>query len=255
MKMDSMKIFNYFFVSKCPCCGAMQQNYDFCEICYKKFDLIPFVCMKCQDFFETSVPFESVCLNCQESDKNYLNCIFSFFSYNQIIKNLILRFKNNSDFLLGKVFAKLLYYKGLNLNGVNLMKADYICPVPLEKYRLIERGYNQSYILGRNISKFSKVPCYNILNKIKYTPSQGKKTYEERILNVKDAFEVNFAFANNLKGKTILLVDDVITTGATVLECSKTLSEAGAIVNVVSIARRTIRKKRKKESLEKSEIY
>jgi ComF family protein len=124
---------------------------------------------------------------------------------------------------------------GRFLLSLELPKIDGIIPVPLSIKGLRERGFNQSLLIARVISKEIKVPLLmDILIKKKETPPQIGLSAKERLLNLKNAFEVK----GNVDGLRLLLVDDVMTTGATVTECSKVLMKAGAKeVIVLTLAR------------------
>ncbi len=112
---------------------------------------------------------------------------------------------------------------------------DGIMPVPLSIRSLRERGFNQSLLISRVISKKLNVPLLmDNLWKIKETPPQIGLSARERLLNLKNAFQVK----GNIQGLRLLLVDDVMTTGTTVTECSKVLMRAGAKeVTVLTLAR------------------
>ncbi len=104
---------------------------------------------------------------------------------------------------------------------------DFITCVPMSKRRRREKDYNQCEYLIKHISKaFGYKPTPKLLMKIKDTPTQVNLKYKERITNLKGAFEANPKY--NIKGKTVLLCDDVMTTGSTLNECSKALKKAGA---------------------------
>lgn len=106
---------------------------------------------------------------------------------------------------------------------------DYIIPVPLHRTKVRERGYNQSEYLAKGISGSLSIPyLFGALTRKNYTKSQTKLTLVEREKNVKNAFVLNSSVKDNLQCKNIILLDDVITTGATVNECIKVLREAGA---------------------------
>lgn len=124
---------------------------------------------------------------------------------------------------------------GRLLLSLDLPETDGIVPVPMTIKRLRERGFNQSLLIARVIAKESKVPLLmDTLLKKKETPPQIGLSAKERLLNLKNAFEVK----GNIKGLRLLLVDDVMTTGATVTECSKVLMKAGAEeVIVLTLAR------------------
>lgn len=114
------------------------------------------------------------------------------------------------------------------------IKFDVIVPVPIHKNRETKRGYNQAQVISVEISNMSSIPCINVMERTKDTPSQVLFNGGERWYNVMDVFTCNA----NLTGKRVLLVDDVVTTGATASLCSKALREAGACyIAVVSFAR------------------
>lgn len=104
---------------------------------------------------------------------------------------------------------------------------DILIPVPISRGNLKQRGFNQSELLAKQIGKvLKKRMCSNLLCRVKETPSQRELTKEEREENLLCAFEVTEPA--KIKGKNILLVDDVYTTGSTIKECTRTLMEAGA---------------------------
>lgn len=113
---------------------------------------------------------------------------------------------------------------------------DKVIPVPINKSRLKERGFNHSALISRPIAHFFQIPFdANGLKRIRETATQFSLSSEERQENVKDAFWGNPA---TLKDKTVLLVDDIITTGATIDNCTKALLAAGAKkVYCLSVAR------------------
>lgn len=115
---------------------------------------------------------------------------------------------------------------------------NVIVPVPLHTTRTRERGYNQAELLGKELSVELNIPLVSdALIRVRATPSQTKLPSEERATNVKDAFVVNKQRIELIKDKTILLVDDVLTTGATLNECARTLfkGDVKEVLGIVSV--------------------
>ncbi len=112
-----------------------------------------------------------------------------------------------------------------------------LLPVPLHKTRLRERGYNQSEILAQYIARETKLKCFSdILQRTRYTQSQTKLTMKQRQKNVSGAFAINNP--EKISNKTIILVDDVLTTGATMNACATELIKNGAsIIYIFSAAK------------------
>ncbi len=105
---------------------------------------------------------------------------------------------------------------------------DYIIPVPLHRTKVRERGYNQSEYIVKGLSRSLNIPfLFDAISRKLYTKSQTKLTLLERQKNILGAFAFNNSYNEKLKDKNIILLDDVVTTGATVNECIKVLREAG----------------------------
>lgn len=141
------------------------------------------------------------------------------------IQKIIHSLKYDQNISAGRFLAnKILEVRGEILKRWEI---DYILPIPLHRLRKAERGFNQSQIIAFHLGKLSNTKVLtNILYRNKYTDTQTKLGFNERKLNIKDAFIIK----NNslIKNKNILLIDDVITTGATISECGKLLMEKGA---------------------------
>ncbi len=118
---------------------------------------------------------------------------------------------------------------------------ELIVPVPLHRRRLKERGFNQALLIADVLSKsFGIKLARNNLRRIRWTEPQINLSGDERIRNVRGAFSVKDP--QTFEGKTILLVDDVYTTGSTVAECAKVLDANGAgMVHVATVARAVLR--------------
>ena len=142
-----------------------------------------------------------------------------------IVQNLLHKLKYDNRPEVGERLGKLLSKRVVE-NGYG-QAFDLIIPVPLHKNKRRIRGYNQSAAVGEGMGTILQIPCNDlIMNRKKFTETQTKKSKIERWENVNDAFQV--PNPDQVKGKRILIVDDVITTGATIESCAKSLLEAGA---------------------------
>lgn len=117
--------------------------------------------------------------------------------------------------------------------------ADMIVPVPLHRWRLLRRRYNQAALMGQAIARaMEKSFCPDALLRTRATPSQGHLKADERRKNVKSAFALHPKRREMIRNKKIVLVDDVYTTGSTVRECARVLKTGGAKeVFVLTLAR------------------
>ncbi|MFO7891595.1 MAG: ComF family protein [bacterium] len=166
------------------------------------------------------------------SESFYFDRIITLWPYIKIIESLIHQIKYHHrkklGFFLGKIAGRLLHEE-LKTTG-----EEVIIPVPLHKIRYRERGYNQSSLLAQGISEYIKLPIYEqIMVRIKNTKSQTTLNAQQRSSNLKNAFSVTDS--QKIHNKTIFLVDDVSTTGATLNSCSRTLKKAG-VEKIIGLA-------------------
>ncbi|MCH7755928.1 ComF family protein [candidate division KSB1 bacterium] len=155
---------------------------------------------------------------------SYIPMILSVWEFNDAVQQVIHEIK----FFGKKSFAKFVGREMADLmtHDKDYLETDMIIPVPLHKTKLRERGFNQSLLLSQAISKLTNIPVnQKILNRIRYTKPQSRLNAFERQQNVKDAFRVIDPSA--VKGKTVVLVDDVLTTGSTMRACAESLDSAG----------------------------
>ncbi|MBI4810491.1 MAG: ComF family protein [Ignavibacteriales bacterium] len=174
----------------------------------------------------------------------------SKFDAESIVKDILSCYLFEKEGKLQEVIH-LLKYRGVKSVGIMLGEdigrkisvnnlfagADYLIPVPLHKLKQRERGYNQSEFICKGISKITDIPINTtVVNRTKYTQSQTQLNLVERKENVGDAFKINEKVRHLVQGKTFLIVDDVITTGATINSCAKELLAAGASSILVASA-------------------
>ncbi|MCX7954379.1 MAG: ComF family protein [Bacteroidales bacterium] len=159
-----------------------------------------------------------------------------YFSKHSKVQTLLHRLKYEGDKSVGYFLGELLGQKLSESSFFN--DVNYIVPVPLHPKKIIRRGYNQSQIISEGISKIINKPVANIIERITETQTQTKKTRIERWTNVSDVFRLKIIDKEKYYNKHFLIVDDVITTGATIEACANTLiSLENAKVSVATIAK------------------
>lgn len=184
---------------------------------------------------ERSLDIEGrICNDCREKlvfvnkeieiESKYISRTIYCLIYNKYLKELIHNFKFNGKSYLYKPFAEIMMQPILE-KGFD--KADLIIFIPIHRRKEAIRGYNQSELLAGYISKKLEKPLsQGNLTKTKWTREQNTLDRVERIKNLKESFSLKNA--NEIYGKRILLIDDIITTGSTFDECAKTLTRSGA---------------------------
>lgn len=172
----------------------------------------------------------SICEDCYLNLKKYIylsleDNVFYMLKYKEIIRNKIIDYKFNDKPYLYHMFCEI-FVK--NKFGRDFVKNyDIIMPVPIHKMKKLKRGYNQSELFAKGISKMLEIPIsVDSLIKQKNTLMQSSLGKDERVKNVQNAYKV--MNVEKIKNKKILLVDDIYTTGATIRECKRVLQQAGA---------------------------
>lgn len=213
---------------RCHKCGRLlKESTGLCQQCFEDIHFIakPY-CEKCGhpfDFLEEKNG-RLLCGNCLKNKNSPFRLSRSAFVYDDSSKKLILSFKFHDKTENAKLLAQMMWVAGEDIFAAGI---DVIMPVPLHYTRLVKRRYNQSALLGRELAKLSGVRCDSLsLIRHKKTRPQVELSGMERQNNVRDVFSVKKPEA--VKGKRILLIDDVLTTGATLKECAKALRKAGA---------------------------
>ena len=159
----------------------------------------------------------AVCLECKKDPPSYDRAV-SALVYEGSAVALVLAFKKNKPYLKD-YFASLLAPKCMEFAA-----ADGVCFIPMTKKDERRRGYNQAELLARELAKRLSIPLVPALEKVRRTGEQKTLSKKERRDNLKGCFKA----AAEVKGKSLILVDDVLTTGATAEEAAKTLKKKGA---------------------------
>jgi ComF family protein len=208
------------------------------------FDFIlPRFCCSCKTIL--LVNQDTMCGNClskiqkstssrlqREFERKFLNnkIISEFYSpfvfeKDKELQHAIHALKYDKKFPVGIFLGKILAAE-FKLNKIN-WNFDLIIPIPLHQLKKAERGYNQAYYIAKGVGSNLKVKVSDrAVKRIKYTESQTTMNLNEREENISGAFKIKNQ--KTISGKNILLLDDVITTGATISECGKMLLESGA---------------------------
>jgi len=194
-------------------------------------------CYRCGypfDFDASITPESSVCAACFKEPPIYKKAR-SAVVYDDVSRNIILGFKHADQTITVPSFIPWLNRAGHEI----LDQADFIVPVPLHKWRLLKRRYNQSALIVKYLSSDTKIlSILDLLIRTRATETQGHLRANQRHRNVKNAFVANDRYIDVVKQKNIVLIDDVYTTGSTVNECTKALLKAGVgSVSILTLAR------------------
>ena len=231
-------MFESFFHGLCallyPSCCVL------CKIRLKTTDKTQWLCAACQETIELNrPPFCRICSRhiadvasstvlCHECRKTtyHFDCAWAATIYNKSMKQLIHFFKYRQKTYLRSYFSRLMT-AFLHVYQIDLACFEAAVPIPLHPSRARERGYNQSQLLLEGLLSTVKIPILkNSLIRIKNTPNQALLGKKDRWTNIRGAFRIKSHLSVN--NKSILIVDDLLTTGATTSEAARLLKDAGA---------------------------
>ena len=229
------KIIRNYIPLNCPQCGG--EPFDgvpghFCAECLKEFHFIHSpVCPRCGGELSGIL---DVCTDCLHSTLDFpWKRAVAVFKMTGAVKESIYRFKYRNCPEYARAFGQLAA-GALRESGI---RPDLIVPTPLHWFRYCRRGYNQADLLAQRIGRELNLPTAHLLRRKKWTRQQARLDRAERIRNLEGAFSIRDS--TNCKGRCILLVDDVMTTGSTLAAGARVLLDAGvAEVNVLVLARR-----------------
>lgn len=198
-----------------------------CEACFGLIRFIPSsACRGCAKVFPGAFPSveDWICPNCSHTKRFYESC-YAVSYYEGPMKVLLQTFKfARAEYLAGTLQE--IFIKGL-LGKINFERFDFSIPIPLHPLKLKERGFNQSLILVQAIRKKTRLRILpgNMVRK-KFSEGQTLQDKKARLENIHGSFEIRAP--REIEGKEVLLVDDVLTTGATLQECARLLIKTGA---------------------------
>lgn len=235
------KVLNVLFPQdiKCMFCGEEVNESEFClcDKCAQNVERCEKVCNCCGSVLKSESKYCLICLN----NKREFDFARAPYVYKGKVITAVHNFKYNGAKYLAKPFAKSMLSSFNELNSL-VGGFDFIIPVPMHKDKLKKRKYNQAKLLAEEVSKLVNLPVYDeIVIKVKNTESQTKLSRQDRFKNMKDVFKITDK--RKVKGKNILIVDDILTTGATTESMAKLLKACYANkIAVLSFARTDVDK-------------
>lgn len=223
-------ILNILLPPRCIKCGKILAGKNgLCAECFGKIRFISApLCHRCGRPFlsDNNLKFRAIqyCGECLRKKRFLFEMMRSAFIYDDESKNLILDLKFRDKTGYAETLSGLLYSAGADIWKEN---PDLIIPVPIHRLRLLQRRYNQSALLADFLAHKTQIPtdCRSLI-RCRNTVPQVQLSGKARRNNLKQAFEV--MKPQNIKGRKIVLIDDVSTTGSTLNECAKVLHKAGA---------------------------
>lgn len=213
------------FPNRCPFCGSViNWSIDYCQSC---FDDLKYVgdefCRKCGN--------QKVECLCKRNNDNLFSGCYPAFYYESSAKGGVIYLKNTKN----NIFPGIAMEKVVADMEKDNIKADCIIPVPMSRLKLRKRGFNQAEVLADELSKRLEIPVYNdIIIKSESIIAQHKLSANMRKVNADSLY--SFKEIDNIVAyKTVIVVDDVITTGSTINSCARILLEMGA-ASVIAVS-------------------
>jgi ComF family protein len=215
------------YPASCFACGAAVVEYSdrFCSTCRKQLaNLNGHVCPRCASTVGPYVDLEDGCMTCKKESFPFER-VLRFGPYEDPLREIVLRIKHlpGEDFAeaIGKLWAD------VSVNDFKGLGVQAIVPIPLHWFKRWKRGYNQSEALARGLSAGLGIPCLTrCLRRVRHTDQQTQRGTVNRRANVQGAFKARLG--PKLAKKSLLLVDDVMTSGSTAREAAKALKSAGS---------------------------
>jgi ComF family protein len=230
---------NALLPPRCLGCGkVVARTAALCAGCWKGVQFLdPPLCALCGFPLEYDLGPEALCGACVRAPPGF-DRARAVMRYDEGSRGLVLGFKYADRTEGAAAYGAWLARAGAELTA----EADLIAPVPLHWMRLFARRFNQAALLAQALGRESGLPVVpDLLLRRRHTPSQGRRSQDQRRRNVAGAFAVKGARAPRLAGRRVLLVDDVLTTGATAAACARTLRRGGATAVDVLVLARVVR--------------
>lgn len=218
------KIVEFALPPRCPGCGAVTpDDHRFCLDCWTKLDFLggP-ACASCGQPFEYDPGPDARCGACLRELPAF-DGVYAAVAYGEIARKIALRLKYGGRPGLAETAARQM------ARLIPAREDMLVAPVPLHRWRIWRRGYNQSALIARALCRREKLTlALDLLRRQRATPILRGLGPAERVKAVRGAFVVPVTSKAILKGRNVLLIDDIYTTGATANACAKALKHAGA---------------------------
>lgn len=229
-----LRLLDFIYPALCEICETELQNgKSLCDSCRSDLPrVIPPFCERCGEPFEGAISETFQCPNCREIDFTFEFARASL-SSSEDGRFLIHRFKYLRRFYLASELAELIREIFENDQRLGKITDAILIPVPLFWWRRQVRTANQALELARQLSKISNLPLMDALKRTRHTTTQTRLPRKIRLKNLRGAFTLRPKFNDELKGKTVFLIDDVFTTGSTAEECARILKKDGAVSQVI----------------------
>jgi len=231
-------ILDLLYPPRCEACGRLRRD-PMCDDCSAAIERIqPPVCETCGDPFDPRAQAAPKCARCRQGGRRAFSLARCAAYYEGPLAAAIRRFKYHGQLVLAKPLAQLMVDALQNGPAADLDAAtvDAVCAVPLHESRLRERGFNQSAVLAELVAEAIGKPLKSLLSRTRATLPQVELPAASRAANVRGAFEARLQEV--IEGQRVLLMDDLFTTGATLMESAGALRRAGAAeVRILTLAR------------------
>lgn len=215
IKLIINSILKIFYPQRCVHCGRITDGKPLCKECENIERITVKTCDKCG-------LVKSLC-DCKRNAFHFDGMVGVFYNAGKA-KKIVYRFKNLADTDTADFIAK---YMAIRIKDkFPEIKFDCVCAVPMRFFKILKRGYNQSDLIAKRVAKILGVEYLpEALSKVKKGAVQHKLEYDQRFINVRRMFKANMRF----DGKTVLIIDDIRTSGATFDECARVIKRAGAV--------------------------
>ena len=211
------KVTDFFFPwgTYCICCGNFideTRTYCICDHCMR------------------NISWGNISINHKDEKAEMFDSTVSCMGYGIYERSIIFNLKYNGNTYVARILAKIMMVRLMyDEEGRQMLEADYINPVPVHREKIKARGFNQTEKVGKYLSGYSKIQMLaDGLERSEKTAAQRSVSGKERFDNLAGAFAPSPDLEEKIRGKHVILLDDIYTTGATAWHCGRILRDAGA---------------------------